>query len=75
LSFFGNTVTVPVSISRIHNRPTFSQTILLQNLYINPQNSAKVIISNALYIRLTYLGILVEESSSTQGIIVRTTVE
>ena len=22
-------------------RPTFSQTILLQNLYINPQNSAK----------------------------------
>jgi len=27
--------------SRIHNRPTFSQTILLQNLYINPQNSAK----------------------------------
>eukprot|EP00088_Acartia_fossae_P028008 TRINITY_DN28791_c0_g1_i1.p2 TRINITY_DN28791_c0_g1~~TRINITY_DN28791_c0_g1_i1.p2 ORF type:complete len:273 (-),score=87.33 TRINITY_DN28791_c0_g1_i1:348-1166(-) len=27
--------------SRIHNKPTFSQTILLQNLYINPQNSAK----------------------------------
>merc|ERR1711884_807080 len=27
--------------SRIHNRPTFSQTILLQNLYLNPQNSAK----------------------------------
>jgi len=27
--------------SRIHNRPTFSQTMLLQNLYINPQNSAK----------------------------------
>jgi len=27
--------------SRIHNRPTFSQTILLQNMYINPQNSAK----------------------------------
>jgi hypothetical protein len=29
-------------VYRIHNRPTFSQTILLQNLYINPQNSAKV---------------------------------
>jgi len=27
--------------SRIHNKPTFSQTILLKNLYINPQNSAK----------------------------------
>lgn len=27
--------------SRMHNKPTFSQTILLQNLYINPQNSAK----------------------------------
>ena len=27
--------------SRIHNKPTFSQTIVLQNLYINPQNSAK----------------------------------
>jgi splicing factor U2AF subunit len=27
--------------SRIHNKPTFSQTILLQNLYVNPQNSAK----------------------------------
>jgi len=27
--------------SRIHNKPSFSQTILLQNLYINPQNSAK----------------------------------
>lgn len=27
--------------SRIHNKPTFSQTLLLQNLYINPQNSAK----------------------------------
>ena len=26
---------------RIHNKPTFSQTIVLQNLYINPQNSAK----------------------------------
>ena len=24
--------------SRIHNKPTFSQTILLQNLYQNPQN-------------------------------------
>lgn len=27
--------------SRIHNKPTFSQTCLLQNLYVNPQNSAK----------------------------------
>ena len=27
--------------SRIHNKPTFSQTLVLQNLYINPQNSAK----------------------------------
>jgi len=27
--------------SRIHNKPTFSQTVVLQNLYINPQNSAK----------------------------------
>jgi len=28
--------------SRLHNRPTFSQTILLQNLYQNPQNQAAV---------------------------------
>lgn len=27
--------------SRVHNKPTFSQTILIQNLYVNPQNSAK----------------------------------
>ncbi len=27
--------------SRIHNKPTFSQTVVLQNLYVNPQNSAK----------------------------------
>lgn len=27
--------------SRMHNKPTFSQTIVLQNLYVNPQNSAK----------------------------------
>lgn len=27
--------------SRIHNKPTFSQTIVMNNLYINPQNSAK----------------------------------
>lgn len=27
--------------SRIHNKPSFSQTTLLQNLYVNPQNSAK----------------------------------
>lgn len=26
--------------SRLHNRPTFSQTILLQNIYLNPQNAA-----------------------------------
>ena len=30
-----------VDVRRIHNKPTFSQTIVLQNLYINPQNSAK----------------------------------
>ncbi len=34
LSFYFN--------ARIHNKPTFSQTIVLQNLYINPQNTAKV---------------------------------
>jgi len=28
--------------SRLHNKPTFSQTILLQNLYLNPQNAAQV---------------------------------
>ncbi|ELU01671.1 hypothetical protein CAPTEDRAFT_164217 [Capitella teleta] len=27
--------------SRLHNKPTFSQTMLLQNLYINPQNTAQ----------------------------------
>ena len=27
--------------SRLHNKPTFSQTILLQNLYLNPQNNAQ----------------------------------
>lgn len=27
--------------SRIHNKPTFSQTIILKNLYVNPQNSTK----------------------------------
>jgi len=27
--------------SRIHNKPTFSQTIVLENLYVNPQNSTK----------------------------------
>ncbi|XP_045617949.1 splicing factor U2AF 26 kDa subunit [Procambarus clarkii] len=27
--------------SRIHNKPTFSQTVLILNLYCNPQNSAK----------------------------------
>ncbi|XP_057301225.1 splicing factor U2AF 26 kDa subunit-like [Hydractinia symbiolongicarpus] len=28
--------------SRLHNKPTFSQTILLQNMYQNPQNQATV---------------------------------
>jgi len=28
--------------SRLHNRPTFSQTILVQNLYQNPQNQQQV---------------------------------
>jgi len=27
--------------SRLHNKPTFSQTVLLLNLYINPQNTAQ----------------------------------
>ena len=27
--------------SRIHNKPTFSQTIVLKNVYINPQNSTQ----------------------------------
>lgn len=27
--------------SRLHNKPTFSQTILMQNLYLNPQNIAQ----------------------------------
>lgn len=27
--------------SRVHNKPSFSQTILIQNLYVNQQNSAK----------------------------------
>ncbi|ESO89410.1 hypothetical protein LOTGIDRAFT_125122 [Lottia gigantea] len=26
--------------SRLHNKPTFSQTVLLLNLYLNPQNTA-----------------------------------
>ncbi|XP_033757801.1 splicing factor U2AF 35 kDa subunit-like isoform X1 [Pecten maximus] len=26
--------------SRLHNKPTFSQTVLIQNLYLNPQNAA-----------------------------------
>ncbi|KAI7691340.1 Splicing factor U2AF 26 kDa subunit [Sarcoptes scabiei] len=29
--------------SRIHNKPTFSQTILLQNLYQNPQNVTQTV--------------------------------
>ncbi|XP_020609658.1 splicing factor U2AF 26 kDa subunit-like isoform X3 [Orbicella faveolata] len=28
--------------SRLHNKPTFSQTILLQNMYQNPQSAAQV---------------------------------
>ncbi|XP_063240821.1 splicing factor U2AF 35 kDa subunit isoform X1 [Bacillus rossius redtenbacheri] len=35
--------------SRIHNKPTFSQTVLLQNLYVNPQNSAKSADGSHLY--------------------------
>lgn len=27
--------------SRVHNKPTYSETILLQNLYVNPKNQAK----------------------------------
>uniref|UniRef100_A0A4X2KXW7 C3H1-type domain-containing protein n=1 Tax=Vombatus ursinus TaxID=29139 RepID=A0A4X2KXW7_VOMUR len=27
--------------SRLHNKPTFSQTMLIQNIYRNPQNSAQ----------------------------------
>jgi len=27
--------------SRIHNKPTFSQTLCLQNFYVNPQNATK----------------------------------
>lgn len=27
--------------SRVHNKPTFSRTILIQNLYVNPKNLAK----------------------------------
>lgn len=30
-----------VHCSRLHNKPTFSQTMLLQNLYLNPQNTAQ----------------------------------
>jgi splicing factor U2AF subunit len=29
--------------SRLHNKPTFSQTIMLQNLYLNPQNSVQTV--------------------------------
>lgn len=29
--------------SRLHNKPTFSQTILLQNLYLNPQNATQTV--------------------------------
>ncbi|VDL60475.1 unnamed protein product [Hymenolepis diminuta] len=32
--------------SRLHNKPTFSQTILLQNLYIAPHNNANQNMSN-----------------------------
>jgi hypothetical protein len=27
--------------SRLHNKPTFSQTIMLQNLYLNPNNAVQ----------------------------------
>ncbi|XP_015791065.1 splicing factor U2AF 35 kDa subunit [Tetranychus urticae] len=33
--------------SRIHNKPTFSQTILLQNLYQNPRNAAHSLEGNS----------------------------
>ncbi|XP_068930446.1 splicing factor U2AF 35 kDa subunit-like isoform X2 [Petaurus breviceps papuanus] len=29
--------------SRFHNKPTFNQTILIQNIYSNPQNSAQTV--------------------------------
>lgn len=29
--------------SRLHNKPTFSQTVLLQNLYLNPQNATQTV--------------------------------
>eukprot|EP00108_Taenia_solium_P007478 TsM_000827600 transcript=TsM_000827600 gene=TsM_000827600 len=32
--------------SRLHNKPTFSQTILLQNLYIAPHNNANQNVAN-----------------------------
>jgi len=34
--------------SRLHNKPTFSQTILLQNLYLNPQNATQTANPNIL---------------------------
>jgi splicing factor U2AF subunit len=34
--------------SRLHNKPTFSQTILLQNLYLNPQNATQTANPNLL---------------------------
>lgn len=33
--------------SRLHNRPTFSQTILLQNLYANPKLDMRQITADA----------------------------
>ncbi|CAF1592106.1 unnamed protein product, partial [Didymodactylos carnosus] len=27
--------------SRVHNKPTFSQTIIMKNLYLNPSHSVK----------------------------------
>lgn len=36
--------------SRLHNKPTFSQTILLQNLYLNPQNATQTVDKSILII-------------------------
>ncbi|OAF68183.1 U2 snRNP auxiliary factor small subunit [Intoshia linei] len=29
--------------SRIHNKPTFSQTVMIQNMYLNPQNTMQAV--------------------------------
>jgi len=35
--------------SRLHNKPTFSQTILLQNLYLNPQNATQTSVNPVIF--------------------------